>query len=67
MLRLEEIEEKAKKAEEAAIAVLQAACLKLSCLQKQKRLLKRCKEKLAADSTRYVEDIKRLEAIKTLG
>ena len=38
---LEELKEQAKQTEEAAIAALQAACAKQSCLNKQKKFLKR--------------------------
>jgi hypothetical protein len=44
MSRLEEIEDEAAKAEEAAMAALQAARAKLSCVWKQKKFLKRCKQ-----------------------
>ena len=44
-----------------------AARSKLNYLCKQKKLLKRCKQKLFNNSLRYAKDLKLLEALKALG
>ena len=61
MLRLEQIEDKAAKAKEAAIAALQAARAKLNQVRKQKKFLKRCKQQQFNTSAQFVKDIKQLE------
>ena len=61
ILRLKQIEDKAAKAKEAAIAALQVARAKLNQVCKQKKFLKRCKQQQFDASAQFVKDIRQLE------
>lgn len=64
---LKKLEDDAAAKEEAAMVALQTTRAKRNCLLKQKRLLKEREQKLLEDLIRYVNEIKHLEGLESLG